>query len=63
MSHHTAIRHLAASVTALARVVHSELSRLGIDNSTREVLETVEAQANAVYEALGGGAEGSEAEE
>jgi hypothetical protein len=54
MDHDTAIRLLAESNTALARIAHSQLDRLGIDDSTRELLEAVEAQADSVYLAFGG---------
>jgi hypothetical protein len=54
MDHDSAIRTLAASVTTLARIVHDELGRLGIDTGTRELLEAVEDEARAVYAAYGG---------
>jgi hypothetical protein len=54
MDNNTAIRLLAESVTTLARIAHSQLTRLGIDDSTRELLEAVEVQADSVCVAFGG---------
>jgi hypothetical protein len=54
MDQEAAIRVLAGSVTALARIVRSELSRIGIETNTRNVLEAIEGQAYSVYTLLGG---------
>jgi hypothetical protein len=54
VDHDTAIRLLAESITALARIAQSQLARVGIDDNIRRLLEAVEAQSDSVYLAFGG---------